>query len=102
MQLPFKCNFKNKNVLPTEDATILSLEVAHVLHCTIFTIIPMLKVALKNTPFLNTGVHTVLGSVDVWELLRVQHRGASQHAHRHDVQLVPAHLREVGQVKIMQ
>ncbi len=46
-----------------------------------------------------TGVHEVLGAAHVRQLLRLQHRGPPQHAHSHDVQLLPAHLREVGQVR---
>ena len=38
------------------------------------------------------GVYEVLGTAHVWVLQRLQPRSTPQHAHRHDVQLVPNHI----------
>ena len=44
------------------------------------------------------GLHSVLGAADVWDLQLLQHDRAPQHAHRHDVKLIPVNIFEVRHV----
>ena len=44
------------------------------------------------------GLHEVLGAADVRDLQLLQHDRAPQHAHRHDVQLIPVNIFEVRHV----